>query len=281
MHSAFRTAHSAFFVVGPTAVGKSEIAVELAERRDTEILNADAFQLYAGLALLTAKPSADALLRVRHHLVGVFALSESMSVARYLEAARNVADAGIPARAARAWSSSEERVSTLARCFADCRPDRFPIPPFARRLPRCPRRRRWPGCNARIRSLSSASIDKTPGESSAPWSPPSCAPPPGRPKHCRDSSKRQRPAGRNSAPARARRTSPTDCGPDRRHLPARRTRRGRRGRARHDRRHRRANDWLERVPGVSEWRNLRGGGARAHHHGDAPVRQASDDMVQA
>jgi len=92
MQSAIHNPKSAIFIVGPTAVGKSEIAVELAERHGAEILNADAFQLYAGLALLTAKPSANALQRVRHHLVGAFALSESMSVARYLEAARNVAD---------------------------------------------------------------------------------------------------------------------------------------------------------------------------------------------
>jgi tRNA dimethylallyltransferase len=88
MNSAFKIPHSTFFLVGPTAVGKSDIAVELAERLGAEILNADAFQLYAGLDLLTAKPAADALRRVRHHLIGSFALSESMSVARYLEAAR-------------------------------------------------------------------------------------------------------------------------------------------------------------------------------------------------
>ncbi len=58
MHSDFRVPHSAFFVTGPTAVGKSDIAVELSERLGAEILNADAFQLYAGLDLLTAKPPA-------------------------------------------------------------------------------------------------------------------------------------------------------------------------------------------------------------------------------
>ncbi len=89
MNSEFRSPHSIFFVVGPTAVGKSEIAVKLAEQLGAEILNADAFQLYSGLDLLTAKPSAESLARVRHHLVGTFPLSESMSVARYLEVARH------------------------------------------------------------------------------------------------------------------------------------------------------------------------------------------------
>ena len=101
LHSEFNIPHSAFFLVGPTAVGKSEVALEVAERLNAEIINADAFQLYAGLDLLTAKPTADALSRVRHHLVGTFARSESMSVARYLDAARAVA-ADITSRGRRA-----------------------------------------------------------------------------------------------------------------------------------------------------------------------------------
>ena len=90
MRSAIGNPQPALVIAGPTAVGKSEIATELAERIDAEIINADAFQLYAGLDLLTAKPDARARKRVRHHLVGEFALSESMSVARYLEFARAV-----------------------------------------------------------------------------------------------------------------------------------------------------------------------------------------------
>ncbi len=88
MTSDFRLPHSPLFLVGPTAVGKSEIALALAEQLDAEIVSADAFQLYAGLDLLTAKPPAAALARVRHHLLGTFPLSEPMSVARYLEEAR-------------------------------------------------------------------------------------------------------------------------------------------------------------------------------------------------
>ena len=76
-----------FFIVGPTAVGKTGIAVAVAERCGAEIINADAFQVYAGLRLLTAKPSQDELRRVPHHLVGAVALSETYNVARYAEAA--------------------------------------------------------------------------------------------------------------------------------------------------------------------------------------------------
>src|SRR5204863_5099082 len=45
-----------FFIVGPTAVGKSEIAAEVARRTGAEVLSADAIQIYRGLDLLTAKP---------------------------------------------------------------------------------------------------------------------------------------------------------------------------------------------------------------------------------
>src|SRR6266576_3192069 len=45
-----------FFIVGPTATGKSEIAAEVAREIDAEIVSADAFQIYGGLDLLSAKP---------------------------------------------------------------------------------------------------------------------------------------------------------------------------------------------------------------------------------
>ena len=47
-----------FFIVGPTAVGKSEIAAEVAQRTGAEVLSADAFQIYRGLDRLTAKPES-------------------------------------------------------------------------------------------------------------------------------------------------------------------------------------------------------------------------------
>lgn len=78
-----------FFLAGPTAVGKTEIAVSLAEACNGEIVGADAFQVYRGLDLLTAKPPGAALSRVPHHLVGTVPLTETFSVARYLEAALN------------------------------------------------------------------------------------------------------------------------------------------------------------------------------------------------
>lgn len=73
----------AFFITGPTASGKSALALDLAERIRGEIVNADAFQLYAGLDILTAKPSAADFARVPHHLYGVLPLSESCDAQRY------------------------------------------------------------------------------------------------------------------------------------------------------------------------------------------------------
>ena len=80
---------NAFFLVGPTAVGKTTLAVELAEQFDAEIVNADAFQIYRGLDILTAKPDAESQRRVRHHLLGQISLAETMSAARFGELARN------------------------------------------------------------------------------------------------------------------------------------------------------------------------------------------------
>ncbi len=76
-----------FYIVGPTAVGKTAVAVEAAALCGAEIISADAFQVYAGLERLSAKPSAEDLARVRHHLVGHVARSECYSVARFHEEA--------------------------------------------------------------------------------------------------------------------------------------------------------------------------------------------------
>ncbi|MEY2492981.1 MAG: tRNA dimethylallyltransferase [Verrucomicrobiota bacterium] len=77
----------AVFVVGPTAIGKSALAAEVAERLDAEIINADAFQIYRGVDILTGKPDAGTQRRVRHHLLGSVPLTEPMSAAKFREMA--------------------------------------------------------------------------------------------------------------------------------------------------------------------------------------------------
>lgn len=76
-----------FFLVGPTAVGKSALAAEVAARIGAEIVGADAFQVYAGLDILTAKPGAEILAKARHHLIGEVPLTQDFDVAQYLEMA--------------------------------------------------------------------------------------------------------------------------------------------------------------------------------------------------
>lgn len=76
-------AHRAFYLLGPTAVGKTELAVQLAERVGGEIIGADAYQIYHGLDLLSAKPSPSQLARVPHHLIGAIPLTAPFDVAKY------------------------------------------------------------------------------------------------------------------------------------------------------------------------------------------------------
>lgn len=77
-----------FIIAGPTAVGKSDLAAAVAERCGGEIVSADAFQIYRGLDILTAKPSAELRARVPHHLVGEIPLAQSFDVAQFLRLAR-------------------------------------------------------------------------------------------------------------------------------------------------------------------------------------------------
>lgn len=76
-----------FFIVGSTAVGKSELAAEVARRLGAEIVSADAFQIYRGLDLLTAKPDHLTLAKAPHHLIGMLPLSEEMNAEKYRAAA--------------------------------------------------------------------------------------------------------------------------------------------------------------------------------------------------
>src|SRR5262249_47522699 len=77
----------AFFIVGPTAIGKSEIAADVARELGAEIGSADAFQIYPGLDVLTAKPKASTLAKVPHHLIGTVPLTEEMNAEKYRRAA--------------------------------------------------------------------------------------------------------------------------------------------------------------------------------------------------
>ncbi|MEI8038350.1 MAG: tRNA (adenosine(37)-N6)-dimethylallyltransferase MiaA [Verrucomicrobiota bacterium] len=78
------------YICGPTASGKSALALEVAQRLDGEIVNADAFQLYRGLEIVSAAPSLEERGQVPHHLYGVLDPAESADAGSYLRLAQPV-----------------------------------------------------------------------------------------------------------------------------------------------------------------------------------------------
>ena len=78
-------------VAGPTAVGKSRIALQLAERLGGEIISADSMQVYRGLDIGTAKPSPADRSRVPHHLIDICDLAESFDAAQFAGLAHRAA----------------------------------------------------------------------------------------------------------------------------------------------------------------------------------------------
>jgi tRNA dimethylallyltransferase len=84
-------------IAGPTASGKSALALRLAQALGGEVVNADALQLYRDLRVVTARPSPDEEARAPHHLFGVADAADGWSTGRWLRAAVEVL-AGIAAR---------------------------------------------------------------------------------------------------------------------------------------------------------------------------------------
>jgi tRNA dimethylallyltransferase len=81
-----------FFIVGPTATGKSELAADVAHEVAAEIVSADAFQIYQGLDLLTAKPDGSTLAKAPHQLIGTTPLRDEMNAEKYRRAALRAID---------------------------------------------------------------------------------------------------------------------------------------------------------------------------------------------
>lgn len=85
-------------IAGPTAVGKTELSLEVAEALDAEIISADSRQVYKELTIGTAKPSPEAQQRVPHHFIGERTLKDPFSAGTYAEEAneriRSILDRG-------------------------------------------------------------------------------------------------------------------------------------------------------------------------------------------
>src|SRR5262249_53355384 len=79
-----RGAKRAVLIAGPTASGKSTLALDLAEELGGVVINADSMQVYRDLRILTARPSAEETARVPHRLYGHIDAAETYSVGRWL-----------------------------------------------------------------------------------------------------------------------------------------------------------------------------------------------------
>jgi tRNA dimethylallyltransferase len=76
------------FIAGPTAAGKSAVALALAEKINGEIISADSMQVYRGLDIGTAKPAAEERARVPHHLIDICDLREAFDAAQFVRLAQ-------------------------------------------------------------------------------------------------------------------------------------------------------------------------------------------------
>src|SRR5258708_11019797 len=75
-------------LAGPTAVGKSDVALMLAQALSGEIISVDSMQVYRGLDIGTAKPSEQERADIPHHLIDVVDVNETFNVARFVRLAR-------------------------------------------------------------------------------------------------------------------------------------------------------------------------------------------------
>lgn len=77
-------------IAGPTGVGKSKIAIELAKKLDAEIISADAFQVYKYMNIGTAKVREDETENIKHHMIDVYDVDLNIDVKKYQEDARKI-----------------------------------------------------------------------------------------------------------------------------------------------------------------------------------------------
>ena len=81
-----------FSIFGPTGIGKSSLAIELAKKIDGEIIGVDSRQIYNGIPIGTAQPDSSQLNEVPHHLIGFRKLNEKISAGEYVKLIDNKID---------------------------------------------------------------------------------------------------------------------------------------------------------------------------------------------
>lgn len=77
-------------ITGPTAVGKTKLSIEIAKRLKTDIINADAYQVYRKMNIGTAKPTKEEMQRVHHHLIDILDPRETFSISDYQRIVRTL-----------------------------------------------------------------------------------------------------------------------------------------------------------------------------------------------
>ena len=79
-------------IVGPTAIGKTSLAIKLARNYKTEIISADSRQFYRELNIGTAKPSKDELSSINHHLINNISVNDKYDISQFESDARKIID---------------------------------------------------------------------------------------------------------------------------------------------------------------------------------------------
>ena len=99
-------------IAGPTASGKSALALALAEQIGGTIINADSMQVYRDLRVITARPTPDEEARVPHRLYGHVDAAENYSVGRWLaDVGAGAATRCVRPGACRSWSAAPGSIS--------------------------------------------------------------------------------------------------------------------------------------------------------------------------
>ena len=139
------------FLMGPTASGKSQLALALCERFDAEIVSVDSAQVYRGMDIGTAKPDAATRARVPHHLLDLCDPAEAYSAARFREdALRAIAGIRARGRVPLLVGGTMLYFRALQQGLSDLPPA---DPQFRARLAEEARRQGWPALHARLARL--------------------------------------------------------------------------------------------------------------------------------
>ena len=105
-----------YIICGPTAVGKTDVAIELALRLGTCIISADSRQCYRGMSIGTAKPPPEALGKVKHYFIDEFPVTDILNAADFDE----LCCCNFPT-SAMAQATSIKSLACPASCCASCK----------------------------------------------------------------------------------------------------------------------------------------------------------------